>query len=67
MESDVMPTAPEPSGGFIAATGVLRPPQMSHREISAKGGRAKTAAKLEAVMRNLERAKAARAARRAKV
>jgi hypothetical protein len=59
-----MPTAPEPSG-VIAAGGVLRPPQVSHREVSARGGRARTAAKIEAVLRNLEKAKAARAARRA--
>jgi hypothetical protein len=58
-----MPT--EPSGGFIAVGGVLRTPQLSHREISARGGRAKSAAKREAALRNLEKAKAARAARRA--
>jgi hypothetical protein len=44
---------------------VLRPPQVSHREISAKGGRVRSAAKREAVLRNLEKAKAARKARRA--
>jgi hypothetical protein len=61
-----MLTAPEASGGlFISAPGVLRPAQMSHREISAKGGRAKSAGKREAVLRNLEKAKAARKARRA--
>jgi hypothetical protein len=31
----------ESSGAFISAPGVLRPPQMSHREVSAKGGRVK--------------------------
>jgi len=52
-----MPT--EPSGGLIAP-GVLRPAQLSHAEISAKGGRARTAAKLAASLRNLEKAKAIR-------
>jgi hypothetical protein len=42
------------------------PVQISHAEVSAKGGRARTAAKREAVLRNLEKAKAAREARRAK-
>jgi hypothetical protein len=61
-----MPNASEPSGGgFISALGVLRAPQLSHAEISARGGRAKTPAKLQAALRNLEKAKAARAARRA--
>jgi hypothetical protein len=56
-----MPT--ELNGGFIPA--ILRPQPVSHREVSAKGGRAKSPAKREAVLRNLEKAKAARAARRA--
>ena len=44
-----MPNTPEFSGGFIAAAaGVLRAPQLTHREISARGGRAKTPAKLQA-------------------
>jgi hypothetical protein len=64
MGTDVMSNAPEPSG-FSAAGGVLRPPQLTHREISARGGRAKSAAKITAVLRNLERAKAERARRRA--
>jgi hypothetical protein len=54
-----MPNAP------IAVAGVRQPPQISHREISVRGGRAKTPAKLQAALRNLEKAKAARAARRA--
>jgi hypothetical protein len=61
----IMPNAPEPSGGFLAG-GVLRAPQLMHREISARGGRARTPAKLQAVLRNLEKAKAAKEARRAK-
>ena len=66
---NVMPNAPEPSGGFIAAaasSGVLRSsPQLMHREFSSKSGKAKTPAKLQASLRNLAKAKAARAARRA--
>jgi hypothetical protein len=61
-----MPSEPEPSGTFIAP-GVLRPPQVSHQEVSAKGGKAKTPAKLQASMRNLERAREAREARRRKL
>jgi hypothetical protein len=56
-----MPTA-EPGEGFIA--GALRP-QMSHREISARGGRSKSPAILAAVLLNLQRAKAAKKARSA--
>jgi hypothetical protein len=51
---------PEPSGGFIAAAGVVRPPQPTHAEISSKGGRARTAAKIAASRRNLEKAKSIR-------
>jgi hypothetical protein len=49
----------EPSGGFIAP-GVLRPAQLSHAEISRRGGKSKSAAKLTASLRNLEKAKAIR-------
>jgi hypothetical protein len=51
----------EPRGGeFVAVPGVVRPPELSHHEISAKGGRARTAAKLEAARRNLAKAKLVR-------
>jgi hypothetical protein len=47
-----MPT--EPNGeGSGSVPGVIRPPQLSHLEISAKGGRAKSRASLA----NLEKAK----------
>jgi hypothetical protein len=52
-------------GGFISVPGVLRPPQPTHADISRRGGLAKSALKREASLRNLERAKAAKAARRA--
>jgi hypothetical protein len=58
----VMPTGL--SGGFIAPGVLLPPPEMSHRAFSAKGGRARTAAKLAASMRNPQKANAAREARR---
>jgi hypothetical protein len=57
-----MPTDPS-GGGFISVPGVLHPKPMLHAEVSRRGGRAKTAAKREACLRNLERAKAAREAR----
>ena len=58
--------ASEPSGKIsIVAAGVLRPPQPTHAEISRRGGMAKTPAKVAASLRNLERTKAARKARRA--
>jgi hypothetical protein len=53
-----MPNASEPSGGFLAGGGVLPAPQLMHRQISSKGGKAKTPAKLQAVLRNLAKAKA---------
>ena len=55
---------PEPSAAFIAP-GCCGQWQISHAEVSATGGRARTAAKREAVLGNLEKAKAAREARRA--
>jgi hypothetical protein len=58
-----MPNPPEPSGGYLVA-GVLRPQKLTHAEVSAKGGRARSRAKREAVLHNLEKAKEARAARR---
>ncbi len=39
--------------------------KISHDEISARGGRSRSEAKLEAVRKNLEKAKQARVARRA--
>jgi len=61
---EFMPESASEPSGFVA--GVWRPPQMSHREFSARGGKARSEAKRQAVLRNLEKAKAARRARRAK-
>ena len=56
-----MPT--EPNGeGSGSVPGVIRPPQLSHLEISAKGGRAKSEAKRRASLANLEKAKLVREA-----
>jgi hypothetical protein len=57
-----MSTALESSGGFIAG-GALRPQTLTHMEFSPRRGRVRSAAKRAAVLRNLEKAKAARAAR----
>jgi hypothetical protein len=46
--------------GRIVAPDVLQPPQLSHAEMSAKGGRARSPAKIAASLRNLEKAKAIR-------
>ena len=56
-----MPT--ESSGGFIAP-GVLRPVQLTHAEVSRKGGQARSEAKRRASLANLEKAKARREAPR---
>ena len=43
----------EPNGeGSGSVPGVIRPPQLSHLEISAKGGRAKSEAKRRASLAN---------------
>ena len=59
--NEVMPS--EPNGeGSGSVPGVIRPPQLSHLEISAKGGRAKSEAKRRASLANLEKAKLVREA-----
>ena len=53
----------EPSEGFINPA-VLRPARMGHAEVSRRGGRAKSEAKIAAALRNLAKARVAKEARR---
>jgi hypothetical protein len=52
--------ASEPNGEGFISPAVLRPVTLSHKEVSRRGGKSKSAAKREASLRNLEKAKAVR-------